>query len=585
MAVTPLDGTRAVRPLPPQSRPNAVTCELPAHLTGWQLPVDWRWGSEGVMQEWRHYQEIVDALGRSLSLVSVPDPSHAAWLASEARHLAHRNHPSIPTTYHYWPLHSDSRRGPGYLRRWIAAETIGSRVRRVGPDPLTSVIQTLRAVGSTLSYLHDTGTAHGGISPESVWAAPTGRIWILGWQWAVPSADAPPGLAPDRRWTPYPPEWAEGWAPSPLTDQWQLAATCFFSLTGEFPPPSDVPPVSLVRPDCPYAVADVIDRALDPDPARRHKSVSALVRALERAGVARRTYTDRELPESVSSDEERLRWAAGDDYDVLGFLGSGTFGSVWRVRDLSLEREVALKMLHPSVALDENAVVRFRREARLAAQLAHPAIIPIFDWDSRGEVSWYTMELAEGGSIADLVARAGARPFEEVAEPMESILDALAAAHAAGIVHRDLKPANILIDRYRRWRITDFGIAKADDEPAGATGTPAFAAPEQLLGEAQGPGVDCFAAAGLVAFVLTGAPPFSGDDAQTILAQQLAGAFDATPFPEPVGAWLRRGLAPDLAERFTDASAMKAAWQDVVLEMLRLARKSETWWGRLGVRL
>src|SRR5262245_44539241 len=229
MPVTPLDGTRIVRPLPSASKPNAVSSELPPHLAGWQLPVDWRWGSEGVLQEYRHYQEIVDALGRSLSLVSVPDPANAPWLASEARHLAHRNHPSIPTTYHYWPLHADSRRGPGYLRRWIAAETIGSRVRRVGAEPLTGVIRTLRAVGSTLAYLHDTGTAHGGISPESVWAAPTGRIWILGWQWAVPRGDVAPGVAPDRRWTPYPPEWADGWAPSAASDQWQLAATCFFA--------------------------------------------------------------------------------------------------------------------------------------------------------------------------------------------------------------------------------------------------------------------------------------------------------------------------------------------------------------------
>ena len=100
--------------------------------------------------------------------------------------------------------------------------------------------------------------------------------------------------------------------------------------------------------------------------------------------------------------------------------GKGTFGTVWRVRDLSLEREVALKMLHPNVASDESAVARFRREARLAAQLAHPAIVPIYDWDSRGDVSWYTMELAEGGSVADLITRNGPRPFAEIAPQVDS---------------------------------------------------------------------------------------------------------------------------------------------------------------------
>jgi serine/threonine-protein kinase len=238
-------------------------------------------------------------------------------------------------------------------------------------------------------------------------------------------------------------------------------------------------------------------------------------------------------------------------------------------------------MLHPAVAQDEAAVARFRREARLAARLAHPSIIPIFDWDSRGSVAWYTMELAEGGSVADLVARAGARPFDEIAGQVDAILDALAAAHASGIVHRDLKPENILIDRYRRWRITDFGIAKGEDEPAGATGTPAFAAPEQLLGETQGPSVDCYAAAAIVAFLLSGQPPYPGRDAQAILAQQLAGQLDLTLFPDPVVRWLRQGLATDQKERFSDATAIQRSWREVTADMQRRARRSGSWWGRV----
>lgn len=583
MAVTPFEGVRAVRVPPVPTRPNQVTSELPAHLAGWQLPPDWRWGSEGVLHEHRHYQEIVDALGRSLSLVSVPDPAHADWLAAEARQLAHRGHSAIPTTYHYWVAKEKSR-GPGYLRRWIAAETIGSRVRRLGPESLPASIRLLRTVGSTLAYLHDTGAPHGAISPESLWTAPTGRTWVLGWQWAVPTGVVPPGLTPDPRWTPWAPEWSNGWTPTFASDQWLLAAAIFFALTGELPPSVDVPPLALVRPECPRSLATLLDRALLPDPADRFDSMSALLRSFERAGLTRRANTEREIPEDADTDESRLRWATGDDYEVLGFLGKGTFGSVWRVRDLSLEREVALKMLHPSVSEDAIAVARFRREARLAAQLAHPAIIPIFDWDSQGAVAWYTMELAEGGSIADLIARSGPRPFEEIAAQVDAILDALAAAHVNGIIHRDLKPENILIDRYRRWRITDFGIAKGEDEPAGATGTPAFAAPEQLLGEPQGPAVDCFAVAGIVAFVLSGEPPFPGTNAQAILAQQLAGDFDASRFEEPVAEFLHTGLSNDLATRFSDAAAMQRAWREVVEEMERRARRGLGWWARIVTR-
>jgi len=585
MAITPHDGVRTLRATstpPGADAPNRVSYELPLHLREWELPPEWAWGSEGVYMEHRHYQEVRDALGRSLSLVSVPDPAHIAWLAREARYLAHRNHPAIPTTYHYWAPHSQSNRGPGYLRRWISSETIGARVRRTGAEDIPAVMRMIRAVGSTLAYLHDSGQTHGGLSPEVVWAAPSGRYWLLGWQWAMPRAEVPAGFLPDRRWTPMPPEWGEGdWIPSLASDQWQLAATCFLALTGELPPPNDAPPVRLLRPECPQALAHILDQALLADPVSRHRSVTSMLRALERVSGSRSMFVSAPAIPSALSDEGRLRWAVGDDYEILGFLGKGTFGSVWRARDLSLEREVALKMLHPVVAQDEMAVARFRREARLAAMLAHPAIIPIYDWDARGEVSWYTMELAEGGSVADLLARAGPRPFDELAPQVEAVLDALTAAHTNGIVHRDLKPENILIDRYRRWRITDFGIAKGEEEPAGPTGTPAFSAPEQILGEAQGPGVDCFGAAAILYFVLTGSPPFVADDAQALLAQQLGGRFDETLLPPPLVPFMRRGLSPDPTERFADAGVMKLAWREVVDEMQREARRGTSWWGRV----
>jgi eukaryotic-like serine/threonine-protein kinase len=563
MAITP-QAMRAIRSTPRSELPYVVTPSPAPHLSEWVLPPDWRWGSEGRAMEHRHYQEIIDALGRSLSLVSAPNPAHTDWLAAEARALAHRNHPAVPTTYHYWGPARASARGPGYLRRWLAAESVGDLLRRAGPADIPLVFRILRAIGSSLAYLHDSGSTHGAVSPENIWITPSGRTWMLGWQWAIPATEVPAGLAPNVRWTPSAPEWPAGtWQPTPMSDQWQLAAVCFAALTGELPPPRDVPPVQLVRPDCPDALATVVDTALRPEPAHRHRSLSLLLRVLERtvathsvrAGIA-------SAPEQLS-EEARLRWATSDDYNVLGFLGSGTFGSVWRVRDLTLEREVALKMLHQEVAKHPATVGRFLREARLAAQLAHPGIIPIYDLDSRGDVTWYTMELAEAGSVANLLERSGPRPFDQIAPKVDAVLDALSAAHSSGIVHRDLKPENILIDRYRRWRITDFGIAKAEDEPAGATGTPAFAAPEQLLGEPQDQSVDCFAMGGIVVFALTGEPPFAGTDPKVILAQQLAGEYGADRFEAPLRRFLERALATDAKARFPDAAAMRTAWREL----------------------
>jgi eukaryotic-like serine/threonine-protein kinase len=563
----------------------SVTQELPAHLREWQLPPGWSWGTEGLDTQHRHYQEVIDALDRSLSLVSAPNPAHHAWLEAEARHLAHRNHPAMPTTYHYWATFSESRRGPGYLRRWIAGETIAARLRRMGTEDIPAVLRVMREIGSALSYMHDMGVVHGCMSPETVWVTPMGRLWIIGWQWAMPMADIPDGLAPDFRFMPVPSEWSTGrWTPTPSTDQWQLAAVCFAALTGEAPPSGEVPPIQLIRPDCPQAVATVIDRALQPDQSLRYVSMASMLRAIDRV-VGSRTMVmlsgdEPGTTHTSETPEVRLRWALADDYEVLAALGAGSFGSVWRVRDLTLGREVALKLLHPHVARDERIVGRFRREAKLAAQLQHPAIVPIFDWDSRGDVAWYTMELAEGGSVADLIARSGPRALSEIAPQVDFILNGLAAAHSVGIIHRDLKPENVLIDRYRRWRLADFGIANiTGEEVTGASGTPAFASPEQLLGEQQDAAADCFSIAAIVTFAMSGAPPFGERDSATILARQMRGDVDLSNYQPEIAEWLRRGLSASPEERFQDAAAMQLAWREVVQTVLERERQVP-WWRR-----
>jgi serine/threonine-protein kinase len=190
------------------------------------------------------------------------------------------------------------------------------------------------------------------------------------------------------------------------------------------------------------------------------------------------------------------------------------------------------------------------------------------------------MELAEGGSVADLIARSGPRPLSEIAPQVDFALSGLAAAHSVGIVHRDLKPENILIDRYRRWRIADFGIANAaGEEKAGTSGTPTFAAPEQLLGEAQDTAVDCFSLAAIVAFVLSGTPPFGERDPKVILARELSGDLDLTGYDPEVAEWLARGLNADPEERFQEASQMQAAWRDAVQSVLDRDQKAP-WWRR-----
>jgi serine/threonine-protein kinase len=481
----------------------------------------------------------------------------------------------------------------------VTGETARARLARLGLADIPYVLQMLRGACSTLSYLHETGIAHGGLNGDALWTTPTGRLWMLEWQWAVPREAIPAGVRPGNdpleiasmestrplreELLPMPPEWeSHEWVPTPASDQWQLAAMCFTALTGETPPSRGAPPVKLVRPETPESMASALDRALSRDPGDRYPSLAVMLRAVDRGDPGRTVAIVRGEPDRGANEsaEARVRWAVGDDYEILSKLGSGAFGTVWRARDLSLEREVALKALHPSVARDDRAVRAFWREARLAAQLAHPAIVPIYDWDSSGDLSWYTMELAEEGSVASLIARSGPRQVIEIASQVSLVLDGLIVAHANAILHRDLKPENILIDRYQRWRITDFGIANVTGEDvATTTGTPAFAAPEQLLGEQQGPAADYFALASIVYFTLTGDTPFGADDARSILGRQLKEDADLALFPAVLAAWFRTAFAAKAEDRFADGAAMKEAWESATGKIV--ARQRGSWWRRV----
>jgi serine/threonine protein kinase/lipopolysaccharide biosynthesis regulator YciM len=211
-------------------------------------------------------------------------------------------------------------------------------------------------------------------------------------------------------------------------------------------------------------------------------------------------------------------------YDVLGVLGRGGIGIIYRVRHIKLNRVSALKMLLSGAYASSAELARFMREARAVAALKHQNIVQIYDVYELEGRPYFTMELVEGGSLAQQIA--GAQPdARRAAQVVLALAQAVHAAHQVGIVHRDLKPANVLLTADGVPKISDFGLAtRFADEPSitgneARLGTPSYMAPEQATGSpgANSPAVDIYALGAILYELLTGRPPFRAEtQAETV---------------------------------------------------------------------
>lgn len=215
-----------------------------------------------------------------------------------------------------------------------------------------------------------------------------------------------------------------------------------------------------------------------------------------------------------------------DRYRLDDRIAAGGMGEVWRGTDLSLRRQVAIKLMRPGYARDEEGLARFRAEARYAGSLVHPNIAMVYDYwegDPPGQ-PYLVMELVDGPSLAGLLADGPMNPGQAM-DVIAQTAAGLQAAHAAGLVHRDIKPGNLLISPGGRVKITDFGIARADwsatlTGTGLVIGTAAYLAPERVAGAPATPAADLYAL-GVVGYeCLTGERPFDGEPVAVALAHQ-----------------------------------------------------------------
>ena len=261
-------------------------------------------------------------------------------------------------------------------------------------------------------------------------------------------------------------------------------------------------------------------------------------------------------------------------YKVERMLGKGGMGAVFLAHDLTLEREVAIKVLPPDISLDAQIVKRFQQEAKTAAKLDHTNIIPIYRVESEGGLNYFVMKYIAGTSLEDVLDQKQVLPIDYIQRVLWEAACALGHAHQRGVVHRDVKPANIMFDHDGRVMLTDFGISKALQAASGFTGTgmiigtPHYMAPEQAQGGAVDGRADQYSL-GVVAYrMLTGELPYTGDSVHTILYKHI---FEEVPrasgkrrdSPEFLTSAIARALSKEPDQRFaTMEEFATAVWPE-----------------------
>jgi len=529
----------------------------------------------------------------SLRVNFYPDTALRAWFLREAEALAQLDHPAIRHVYDAGVVGQIAYRAGS----WIDGESAQDAVLR-GPRPIPTVHALARDILTALDHAHSRGIVVRRVVPASLLLGPTGRGTVTDLRYCSYTLEAiPPGHEPSG--TAFlAPEVRDGASGDPSSDVFTAGAILYFTVTGQEPPldPSRVERPSLLRPTCPKALDRILLRALRAAPDDRYLTPAEM---LEDFASDAGTYESPaaaaagNLPQMDTEHwEKRLRRALGDDYELFEALGAGGFGRVYRVRDLHLEREVALKVLHPYLTAEPPVVERFRREAQLAARLHHPNIVEIYDIAGRAGLLWYTMEYVRGPNLAQLVESDGPLPVDLVLQLLRQALVALAHAHAAGLVHRDIKPENLLLAPDGSLRITDFGLALAlrgEGRFGGATsqsGTPQFASPEQLLGERVDQRSDFYSLAAVAYFVLLGETPFPGATPEQVLARQTADRFPPLrarrpDVPEGLEAALQRALRNEVEARYPSAAEFLQALQRATG---RKGRDRSGEWARAAVR-
>lgn len=262
-------------------------------------------------------------------------------------------------------------------------------------------------------------------------------------------------------------------------------------------------------------------------------------------------------------------------YELVEELGKGGMATVYRAYHPTMERFVAVKVIHRAMAIDEAGLERFRQEAKLIATLEHPHLLPVYDYSASGDMPYIVMRYLEGSTLKDVIDANIRLPLSEIIFLMRQIASVVDYAHRRGVIHRDIKPSNIMIDHDGNAYLTDFGIARIVDQKGltqtGFTvGTPGYMSPEQGLGRADiDSRTDIYALGVMVYEMATGEAPYHGETPMGVMMSHIQdpipSATDVYPaLPPDFDDVLEKSLAKEPQDRYATAGEFAAALSKLV---------------------
>ncbi|MBI4859996.1 MAG: protein kinase [Candidatus Riflebacteria bacterium] len=498
-------------------------------------------------------------------------------LVKEAKVLASLNHTNIVA------VHGAGHDGglPYVVCEYVEGSSLQERLRDPTRLSLRQALRIVLRVLGGLKVAHDKGVVHRDLKPANIFLSREGEPKIGDFGLAR-AQHLPSGTVAGKiMGTPayMSPEQCRGQRCTPASDLYAVGVVLFEVVTGQLPFPgptipehlyqhmmTEPPLASSVRPGLPGELDEVIERALEKDPARRFQGASefrkALLRIYRTVAPGKKSSPKRPKPPPPDRFDPVEGRMLADRYRLVRLLGHGGMGQVWLARDGAMEgSEVAVKLLPLELWCDSESRTNLIKEARLSLKLTHPNIVRLMNLEP-GDPPFLVMEFVAGRTLADELASrnesdAGPMTPREALPILEGVAAALDHAHHHGIIHRDLKPSNVLLetgpDGCVRAKLADFGVAaelasfRTRQTGMVPTGTLAYMSPEQMACQKLDVRSDVYALGATLYQMLTLSPPFSGGD--------LAWAIQNAPVPEPEGvpspvaAVVLRALAKQRDER------------------------------------